>query len=270
MPNPLIIVVGNEKGGAGKTTVSVHLIVHLLYLGAKVTSIDVDVRQRSLSRYLEHRQRTIDTGLFPIPTSIHHVVKVDKISTISDEIAQFELFLKEACTSSDVVVIDTPGSDSHLSRLAHFNADLLITPLNDSFIDLDVIAKIEAESYKIISPSFYSEMVWKSRIERAKKGRDPINWVVLRNRLSQLDSKNKQNILKVLKNISDRMGFTEANGFSERVIFRELFLRGLTLSDLEDQSSHIMNMSHVSARQELRDFLSSLPVDFVNLVPLQA
>ena len=51
-----VIVVGNEKGGAGKSTLSIHLSVALLKAGYKVACIDLDTRQQTLTRFFENRK----------------------------------------------------------------------------------------------------------------------------------------------------------------------------------------------------------------------
>ena len=54
-----VIVVGNQKGGAGKSTVAMHVIVALMRMGRRTGVLDLDVRQRSLTRYIENRARWI-------------------------------------------------------------------------------------------------------------------------------------------------------------------------------------------------------------------
>jgi chromosome partitioning protein len=152
--------------------------------------------------------------------------------------------------------VDAPGGDTFLSRLAHTNADLLITPLNDSFVDFDLLGDVNPQSMEVIRPSFYSEMVWNCRKQRARNSRQLIDWVVMRNRMSPLEARNKQRVGEALDNLAKRIGFRLAPGLSERVIYRELFPAGLTLLDLTDEGSTVtFTMSHVAARQELRDLL---------------
>jgi len=157
------------------------------------------------------------------------------------------------------VVIDTPGSDTHLSRLAHTWADTLLTPLNDSFIDLDLLARVDPETLKIVRPSVYAEAVWKQRQIRAVQGARPVDWIVMRNRLSSLAARNKRDMGTVIEALARRIGFRVAAGLSERVIYRELFLSGLTLLDLKrGGAGPSLTMSHVAARQEVRDLVAAL------------
>jgi chromosome partitioning protein len=262
---PYIYVVGNEKGGAGKTTCSMHIIISLLEMGFRVASIDVDCRQHSLTRYINNRieyNKTNPDHQVLLPK--HYLITDSKKNTIEEKEAEdkktFEDALEEAKLSSDIIVIDTPGSYSYLSRLAHSHADMVITPVNDSFLDIDVMAKIDPKTLNIISPSIYSQMIWEQKMERAKRDRGSIEWVVVRNRLSNLDAANKRNVAKVLEQLSKRISFKQASGFSERVIFRELFLQGLTLLDLKN-SKQGFKISHVAARQELREFLKYINVE---------
>jgi chromosome partitioning protein len=264
---PYVFVVGNEKGGAGKTTCSMHLIAGLLEKGLSVASIDVDCRQHSLTRYLQNREAyRVSNNTTSILMPTYFLLKESSAMTIPDreneERQSFEETLDKAKQIADVVVIDTPGSHSFLSCLAHSYADTVITPINDSFVDLDVMAKVDADGTKIISPSIYSQMIWSQKMERAKRDGHSIEWLVTRNRLSNLDAANKRNVSNALEQLAKRISFRIVSGFSERVVFKELFLKGLTLLDLTKINyDKPFSMSHVAARQELRDFLQAIGID---------
>jgi chromosome partitioning protein len=265
---PYIFVVGNEKGGAGKTTVSMHLIASLLALGFKVASMDVDSRQRSLTRYIQNRLATESARKFGLLSPQHFLVKSSNALTLEEkhdwETQQFTNALAEASLEADFIVIDTPGSNSFLSRLAHSYAHTLITPINDSFIDVDLLATIDPLTFNVASPSIYSQMIWEQKMERAKRDQGSIEWIVLRNRLSTIDAKNKRNITQILEKLSKRVGFQSSAGFSERVIFRELFLQGLTLLDIKNVDCGIQfSLSHIAARQELSNFLKDLAIEVI-------
>jgi chromosome partitioning protein len=252
----LIIVVGNEKGGTGKSTVAMHLVVSLLAMGASVGSIDLDARQATLTRYVENRRRRSAAGeLCPMPDH-------EAVPPTSDPAADQDRFvgaLERMSAVHDVILIDTPGSDHPLSRLGHSYADLLVTPLNDSFIDLDVLAKVDPDSLRIERPSHYSEMVWETRKLRALRGeKGPSSWFVMRNRLSSLDARNKREMERLLGELAKRIGFRLIGGLCERVIYRELFLSGLTLCDFGEGNGAGMSLSHVAARQELRRLVDNL------------
>lgn len=251
-----IIVVGNEKGGTGKSTVAMHLAVSLLQGGASVQTIDLDARQATLTRYLENRRRRADRGhALCMP---EHAAVPPTDDPAADE-RRFEEVLARARAEHDVVLIDTPGSNHPLSRLGHSHADILVTPLNDSFIDLDVLAKVDPDTQKISRPSHYSEMVWDTKKLRAMRGeRAVVEWFVLRNRLSPLDARNKREMERLLGELAKRIGFCMVSGLCERVIYRELFLEGLTLLDLGEGSGIEMSLSHVAARQELRRLVENL------------
>ncbi|MEE2525149.1 division plane positioning ATPase MipZ [Hyphobacterium sp. HN65] len=258
-----VIIVGNEKGGAGKSTVAMHLTVALLRMHKSVGVIDLDLRQRSFGRYLSNRQNWINSYGVELPMPIERRVEASTLRHLdeaeTEENARFQAAFSELKASCDFIVIDAPGADTHYSRLAHAQADTIITPVNDSFIDFDLLAEIDAKTFEVGRPSVYSEMVWDCRKKRAKNDKTSIDWVVMRNRMSQLDARNKRRVGEGLKALSERIGFRMAPGFAERVIYRELFPLGLTLLDLtEDGSSVVFSMSHVAARQELRDLLTVL------------
>lgn len=266
MTNPYIFVVGNEKGGAGKTTCSMHLITGLLEKGLRVSSLDTDCRQHSLTRYIQNREEYNKKNVdHLVPMSNHFLLKDSSARTLDDKEKEekelFEEALGKAKNGADVVVVDTPGSHTFLSCLAHSYADTVITPINDSFVDMDVMAKIDTEG-KIVSPSIYSQMIWTQKMERAKRDGKSIEWVVMRNRLSNLDATNKRNVSKALEELAKRISFKVVPGFSERVIFKELFLQGLTLLDLKKANfGKPFNMSHVAARMELREFMQNLGIN---------
>jgi chromosome partitioning protein len=192
---PRIIVLGNEKGGSGKSTAAMHLIVGLLDAGRRVGSIDVDARQASLTRYLDNRAATMAAKNVRLVMPEHRRIALSHLrgdAADSDERGRFNAALYELASGQDVVVIDTPGADTFLSRLAHSHADSIVTPMNDSFVDLDLLAKVEADSLKVIKPSLYAEMVWEQRKQRALRDRGSIDWIVMRNRLAALEARNKR------------------------------------------------------------------------------
>lgn len=270
-----IIVIGNQKGGAGKSTVAMHLIVALMRMGKRTGALDLDVRQRSLTRYIENRSRCIAArgAHAPTPQFLEIHESRDRqldLAEAADE-ATFRAAIRRLAETCDFIVIDSPGGDSHLSRLAHATADTLITPLNDSFVDFDLLGDIDPGAADVVRPSVYSEMVWESRKRKAQAERTPIDWVVMRNRTSasRIEAKNKQRVGEALKTLSSRIGFRLAPGLSERVIFRELFPQGLTLLDLDGGAKGELAMAHVAARQELRDLFISLKLPGLEGEPLR-
>lgn len=257
-----IIVVGNEKGGAGKSTVSMHVATALARMGHRIGVLDLDMRQKSLARYLDNRKTYSDAEGLNLAIPVYRdLPEVDQADLQPGENA-FDHRLSAAVAAlepeSDFILIDCPGSHTRLSQVAHSLADTLITPLNDSFVDFDLLAHIDSDGENITGPSVYSEMVWSARQLRAQAGLQPIDWVVVRNRLGAQAMVNKQKMESALNKLSRRIGFRVAPGFNERVIFRELFPRGLTLLDLKDVGVTQLNISNLAARQELRDLIKAL------------
>lgn len=257
-----IIVVGNEKGGSGKSTTCMHVATALARMGHKVGALDLDLRQKSFGRYIENRIAYARKEGLSLPTPDYRdLPDVDEKSLDPGENA-FDRRLSVAVAGlekdADFIIIDCPGSHTRLSQVAHSLADTLITPLNDSFIDFDLLARIDPDTSRVTGPSIYSEMVWNARQLRARAGLKPIDWIVLRNRLGAQQMHNKKKVGAALEQLSKRIGFRVAPGFSERVIFRELFPRGLTLLDLRDIGVENLNLSNVAARQEVRDLMREL------------
>lgn len=257
-----IIVVGNEKGGSGKSTTCMHVATALARLGFRVGALDLDLRQKSFGRYIENRIAYNRRAGLHLPTPDYRDLPEVDPATLQPGENPYDARLSAAVAAldpvSDFIVIDCPGSHTRLSQVAHSLADTLISPLNDSFVDFDLLARIDPETNKVKGPSIYAEMVWNARQLRAQAGLKPIDWIVLRNRMGAQQMHNKRKVGAALEELSRRIGFRVAPGFSERVIFRELFPRGITLLDLRDTGVDQLNISNIAARQEVRDLVREL------------
>jgi chromosome partitioning protein len=258
-----IVVFGNEKGGSGKTTAAMHIAVALARAGKRVGAIDLDTRQRSFSREIENREawraRSGNALAMPevVPFARSQAKSLD--AAAEEEAKRLTDLLADAETRFDFIVIDTPGADTQLSRLGHASADTLVTPLNDSFVDFDLLARIDPVTFEVKQPSLYSDFVWDCRKRRLLARKPALDWVVMRNRIASTEARNKRRLSTALDALAQRIGFRVAPGFGERVIFRELFPMGLTMLDLPQAGLEIsMTMSHVAARQEVRELLLTL------------
>ena len=244
-----------------------HIKAALQAAGHSVGSIDLDIRQRSLTRYIENRAALIGRRDMHFPEHI----ALDGSTNANPEIVQqeeadaFVQALGSLRARHDFVIVDCPGNDSYLSRLAHASADTLVTPMNESFVDVDLLARINPETLAVESPSIYAEMVWSCRQARAQAHGTPIDWVVLRNRTSHIHAKNRKRVEETLKELSRRLSFREVDGLSERVVFREMFPAGLTLIDLtEEEAGQSLTMSHVAARAEVMALVKALNLPGLN------
>ncbi|PWR01758.1 ATPase [Meridianimarinicoccus roseus] len=257
-----IIVIGNEKGGSGKSTTTMHLATALVRMGYRVGGLDLDLRQRSFGRYVENREAFCRREALHLPMPWYLPLPEIDPADVPEGQNIYDLRLDAAVNELDPAVdfllIDCPGSHTRLSQLAHSMADTLVTPLNDSFIDFDLLARHDPDSGKITGPSVYAEMVWNARQLRARAGLKPIDWLVIRNRMGRQQMHNKKRVGDALNDLSKRIGFRVAPGFAERVIFRELFPRGLTLLDLRDVGGGSLSLSNIAARQEVRDLVNAL------------
>lgn len=259
------IVIANEKGGSGKSTTAMHLVVALLRRRHRVASVDLDVRQRSLTRYIENRRAHAAVAGSDLPMPEHVTFAAHGAPGERGARDEFSACFKRLRAIFDVIVVDTPGSSTVLTRAAHALADTLITPVNDSFLDLDVLAKVEGGNgvdtgvLRVVGPTHYSEMVWEAKKQRSTGGKGPVDWIVMRNRLSSLDARNKRRVERVLAELAKRFGFRLVPGFGERVIYRELFPSGLTMIDLgEAEGGDPLTLPHVAARQEVRALVEAL------------
>lgn len=250
---PHWITFANEKGGTGKSTTAVHVAVALAYRGARVIAFDLDARQRTMHRYFENRAETAARRSISLPSA--ECLVVEGLNE-----AAFEAFVREQSQGADFIVVDTPGRDDPLARHAATQADTLVTPMNDSFVDFDLIGQVEGETFKVKKLSFYAELIWEARVKRSRAAieqqRRQMDWVVVRNRTGHTEARNMTRIEQALAEMSKRVGFRSIRGLSERVIYRELFPSGLTLLD----KGHLgdLGTSHLVARQELRGLLANL------------
>jgi chromosome partitioning protein len=264
-----VIVLGNEKGGSGKSTTAMHVAVALMQAGQRVATIDLDSRQKSFTHYVENRRVWAERSGAALDIPVHFCVargfgvRLDEIE--EREFAAFAEAVSAVEQTHDFVVIDTPGSDSYLMRLAHSMADTLITPLNDSFIDFDVLGVIDQTTMQVAGVSHYAEMVREARRQRRLVDGGLTDWIVVRNRLSTLGSRNKRLVGEGVEGLAKQLGFRPVDGFAERVVYREFFPRGLTaLDDLtEDTLGARPTTSHDTARDEVRGLIEALrlPID---------
>ncbi len=263
-----VIVLGNEKGGSGKSTTAMHIAVALLQAGQRVATIDLDSRQRSFTHYVEHRRDWAARAGIKLDLPVHYCVarglgpRLDEIE--AQEFGAFAEAVSAVESNHDFVVIDTPGNDSYLMRLAHSMADTLVTPLNDSFVDFDVLGVVDPTTFEVTGVSHYAEMVREARRQRRLVDGGLTDWVVLRNRLSTLGSRNKRLVGEGVDELAKQLGFRAIDGFAERVVYREFFPRGLTALDEinEDTLGQRPNVSHVTARDEVRSLINALKLPF--------
>jgi chromosome partitioning protein len=247
------IVFANEKGGTGKSTTAVHIAVALSYLGARVAAIDLDPRQRTTHRYIENRLGTLEKRGLALPTPDCEVFRGENTGDLIAMIRRLE-------ANCDFLIIDNPGRDDPYARIAVELADTLVTPMNDSFVDFDLIGQVDAETFKVRKLSFFAELIWEARMKRSRmtieQQRPEMDWVVVRNRTGHVEARNQARLHKALAEMAKRVGFRVTQGLSERVIYRELFPSGLTLLD----KGHLgeLGTSHLVARQELRALVKAL------------
>lgn len=249
-----VITVANEKGGSGKSTVAMHITVALMKRGLRVATIDLDTRQKTFTHYIENRSAWAARAGLELACPEHVCLAADHtgqaLTDTVDALGQ----------THEAIVIDTPGHDSPPMRLAHALADTLITPLNDSFVDLDVLGSLDPDTLGVAGISHYAQTVEQAGRQRQASGLEPADWIVLRNRLSMTPTRNKRLVAASLGELSRRLGFRSIEGLAERLVFREFFLRGLTALDGFDEATlgKRPTLSHVTARQEVETLIDAM------------
>jgi chromosome partitioning protein len=230
--------------------------------GQRVASIDLDCIQQSLTRYVNNRSAWARRTGLDLELPVHCCIKRGETMQIADnETSELQQFIDAVSVIErkfDFIVIDTPGSDSYLMRLAHSMADTLVTPINDSFLDFDVLGTVDPVTYAVTGENHYAEVVRDMRRKRRQlDGASSTDWIVVRNRLSMQETRNKQLLVDGLNELSFRLGFRSIDGFAERVVYREFFPRGLTSLDDIDEATLATgpSLGHVTAREEV----TSLP-----------
>lgn len=256
-----VVVIGNEKGGAGKSTLAALIAISMLYRGQRVSVIDLDLRQQSLSRLLANRRRWLPAAGVEAPSPLEYKLVDDPARIADDQPTALRLF-EEAMTmamgDSDLIIIDTPGGDTAVSRAAHLQADLIVTPMNDSFVDFDVIGNVDPVTMRLIRPSHYAETILNARAMRAQHNRR-LDWVVVRNRLAGADTNNRERVGKALNSLAEEVGFRIGPPLRERVAYREMFPFGLTLADVSPRlRPDNMSSPKLAARQEVNALLEAL------------
>lgn len=267
MADPAVIVVGNEKGGAGKSTLAIHIVCGLLHAGRRVAIIDLDLRQRSMAKFFANRAAWMAGNDQVLPMPVEPDMGDGKVLAKADEqeqLARFQAAFAQARAEADVILIDTPGGDTLLSRTAHGLADQIVTPMNDSFVDFDLLGQIDPVTLELLKPSIYSESVWEARKHRAiTEGRTAaIDWIVVVNRMAVAAARNRQRLEERMEKLARRVGFRIGPGLRDRVIYRELFPFGLTVADLSNDVRPVaVSLAHVAARQEMRNLMLALGLD---------
>ena len=253
------ITLGNEKGGSGKSTASIHLVTAFMRYGFVVGCLDLDTRQRSLATWLENRERTrVDGGWSQAKICMPHYRRLTlseaegRTDADTDDHAAFMQAFNDMRERCDYIIIDSPGHDIFLSRLGHAVADTVITPLNDSQIDYDVIAKFDPHEDAPTAPSIYSSMISDVRRHRKSEGWDDFDWVIMRNRFAPQSDRSRISV--DLDRIAKRLRFRVVGGLPERKIYHELFRAGLTAHDIEDNHARSYN----AARDDIEALIGDL------------
>ncbi|WP_091739160.1 division plane positioning ATPase MipZ [Phenylobacterium immobile] len=258
-----VIVVGNEKGGAGKSTIAIHTATALLHGGARVAVIDLDLRQQTFRHFFASRAAWLEANGVTAPMADLYPLSDDDAALskapAEEAVARFEDAFARASASADFVLIDTPGADTATSSAAHQQADVIVTPMNDSFVDFDMLGVVDPVTLELKRHSLYAESVWASRKARAVRDRKQIDWIVLRNRLASTEARNRKRLDERVQALARKVGFRVGPGLRDRVIYRELFPFGLTVADLSPQIRPVaMSLQHVAARQELRALMTAI------------
>ena len=263
MAGARVIVVGNEKGGAGKSTIAIHLVTALLHEGARVHFADLDLRQQSMGHFFASRRTWCAASAVELPAPVEIAVggPIAAAGAVENQttLEAFGAAVAKASDESDFVIVDTPGGDTALSRAAHGLADLIVTPMNDSFVDFDLLGQVDPVTLEVKRPSLYAETVWDSRKAKAVARGGSIDWVVLRNRLAPAEARNRKRLEERIAALSRRIGFRIGPGLRDRVIYRELHPFGLTVADLSPKVRPVeVSFGHIAARQELRSLMLAL------------
>src|ERR1700755_682225 len=119
-----VVVLGNEKGGSGKSTTALHIAIALLKAGQRVATIDLDSRQKSFTHYLDNRRAWAQHAKLKLELPQHYCISRSEGAQVADneatEFNEFAQAIDAVENNYDFIVIDTPGHDRYLMRLAAF------------------------------------------------------------------------------------------------------------------------------------------------------
>ncbi|ETZ07641.1 ATPase MipZ [Holospora obtusa F1] len=246
----LVVVWGNAKGGVGKSTLALHFALQCMYEKLSVACFDIDGDQGTLFRSIENRKQYCQQQNLSLP--VPEIVRFCPSTYSTVDMAKQAL---DACLEMhqhvDLLVIDTQGSDTLLGRYVHQKARVLVSPITESPLDLDLfvnISQIQDQSHLTLPFGSYANMVWEQRVAKASQSKEHLEWVVVRNRVNHQISRTQVHIEKILKSLSPRIGFHLGPSIGDRCIFRELFSYGLTVMDKDG----LTTLAHITARQEIR------------------
>jgi chromosome partitioning protein len=218
----MIVVVGSIKGGTGKSTIALHLATLAMQENYDVYTYDMDFPQFSFERFFRNRKNS------NLPVWKRHLSFKDftQIPDMNEE---------------GLHIIDTPGRyDQDLINI-HKRADVIITPVNDSFIDIDTLMEVDRERWGKLGS--YYELIFEN-----KKNKPDSLWLVVRSRSSTLNSLHKKDMESRLEDLSRKLDFKLLQGLKERTIFRELFAKGQTVFDLKNK----LAISQLAAKMEIK------------------
>jgi chromosome partitioning protein len=255
-----VIVLGSEKGGSGKSTLAFHLVIALLRLDQRVAVLDLDSRQQILTRFFENRRCWASRAKVEIGMpAVCQIARADGATVAERETAEFARLhhaLLDLRTDHDFMVVDTPPDDTFLMRLAHAMADTLVTPLNDSFLDLCVLGNADPVAFEVTALGHYADLVREARRHHRATEHSEFRWLVARNRRSRPIGRHKAGVLRQL---AFRLAFTSIYGLPERAVYEEFFPHGLAVLDDAAEITgaidpHLLRV----ARREVLSFVGSL------------
>jgi chromosome partitioning protein len=248
-PKGHIIVFANEKGGVGKSTSAFHTCIALCNAGERVAALDVDLRQLTLHRALWARQESEREYGVKLPGPEQIMLAQQNENELAEK-------LRMARIHNSFIVIDVGGHDSPIARKAIFMADTIVTPVNDSFIDLDMLGHIDPRTGDFKTLGNFARLVEHLKDPGIALRSTPLDWVVMQNRSRSLATNNERKVRSALDKIAPAAGFRIVPGLSERVTYRELFPLGLTLFDLDTLPD--LGKAQPNAREEIWAMLRAL------------
>jgi chromosome partitioning protein len=122
----VIILVGSEKGGPGKTTIAINLSAEFARLGRDVVLVDADA-QRSAARWNADRE---EARILPV------IASVEKLGNLRDTLLDLD-------ARNEIVIVDVAGKDSKEMRTGMTAAHIMIVTVRPSQLDLDTLPHLQ-------------------------------------------------------------------------------------------------------------------------------
>lgn len=243
-----IVTIGSFKGGTGKTTMAAVLGTAMTLRGLKVRVIELETQTKPLARYQASREFADLDG--PKVTDLN-------VSGGTPDVKDWQMTFSSVKADAeragiDVVIIDTTSVWKPEVIAAHLMADLVLTTVTESPIDLYQIMPTEGPSMQAVRP--YAQLIDLVRRHAEKAERTNFDWFLCLNRKSHLITRVGERVRDRLTEFTDESRIQMVEGLVDRVGYRNMMDTGITPMDVI--AGQPVQRSQIAARTEVNRLAS--------------